>query len=63
MKKTPHKRIVVKVGSSLIIGEDGYVRKDWLATLAVDIAALKQQGVEVIVVTSGAVALGRASMG
>jgi glutamate 5-kinase len=63
MEKTPHKRIVVKVGSSLIIGEDGHVRKDWLATLAVDIAALKQQGVEVIVVTSGAVALGRASMG
>ena len=63
MKKIPYKRIVVKVGSSLIIGEGGHVRKNWLATLAADIAALKKNGSEVIVVTSGAVALGRSAMG
>lgn len=56
-------RIVIKVGSSLIIGGDGQVRAAWLATLARDIAALKAKGREVIVVTSGAVALGRAAMG
>ncbi len=59
MKEIEHKRIVVKVGSSLIIGEDGHVQKKWLTTLAADIAALKKNGSEIIVVTSGAVALGR----
>ncbi len=53
------KRIVIKIGSSLIIGEDGHVRKEWLATLANDIAKFKKDGKEIIVVTSGAVALGR----
>ena len=53
------KRIVIKVGSSLLIGEDGHVRQEWLATLAHDIAELKKNGKEIIVVTSGAVALGR----
>jgi glutamate 5-kinase len=53
------KRIVVKIGSSLIIGDDFCVRQGWLATLAADIAELKKTGKEVIVVTSGAVGVGR----
>lgn len=57
------KRIVIKVGSSLIIGEDGSHRAAWLESLADDIATLKKQGKEIIVVTSGAVALGRKPMG
>jgi glutamate 5-kinase len=57
------KRIIIKIGSSLIIGEDGHVRKEWLETLAYDIAGLKKNGKEVIVVTSGAVALGRHVLG
>lgn len=57
------KRIVVKVGSSLITGEEGSARKAWLASLAGDIAALKENGKQVIVVTSGAVALGRPALG
>jgi glutamate 5-kinase len=57
------KRIVIKVGSSLIIGEDGQHRRAWLASLAADIAGLKHQGKEIIIVTSGAVALGRAALG
>ncbi len=57
------KRIVIKVGSSLIIGADNYVRNAWLVALAADIAALKQSGKQVIVVTSGAVALGRHPLG
>lgn len=53
------KRIVVKVGSSLIIDSNNVVRKSWLDTMASDIADLKRSGKEVIIVTSGAVALGR----
>ncbi len=56
---TVAKRIVIKIGSSLIIGEDGHVRKEWLSSLAQDIAELKRCGKEIIVVTSGAVGLGR----
>jgi glutamate 5-kinase len=54
------RRIVIKVGSSLLIDQDrGCVRKDWLDSLAEDIADLHQQGADVLVVSSGAVALGR----
>ncbi len=63
MELSSYKRIVIKVGSSLIIGEGGCVRKEWLASLAADIMALKAQGKEVIVVTSGAVGVGRRVMG
>jgi glutamate 5-kinase len=57
------KRIVIKVGSSLLISEDNSARAAWLKTLAADIAALKKMGKAVIVVSSGAVALGRAPLG
>ena len=57
------KRIVIKVGSSLVTGEDFCVRGAWLASLAADIAALKKQKKEIIIVTSGAVALGRGALG
>ena len=56
------KRIVVKTGSALI-AEAGSPRREWLANLAADIAALRQRGKEVILVSSGAVALGRAALG
>ncbi len=56
---TTAKRIVIKIGSSLIIGENGLVRKEWLATLAHDITKLKEADKEIIVVTSGAVGVGR----
>ena len=51
-------RLVVKIGSSLLIGERGGVRRDWLATVAADIAALAGQGQQVVIVSSGAIALG-----
>lgn len=60
---TKAKRIVVKTGSSLIAGNDGTLRAKWLASLAEDIAALKKAEKEVIVVSSGAVALGRQVLG
>lgn len=51
-------RIVIKVGSSLLVDADG-VRRAWLHALARDIAALQARGAEVMVVSSGAIALGR----
>jgi len=57
------KRIVIKVGSSLITDEADTPRVAWLASLAADVAEARQDGKEVIVVTSGAVALGRAPLG
>jgi glutamate 5-kinase len=54
------KRIVVKVGSALLVDRDrGVLKQAWLAALAEDIAALHGRGVEVLVVSSGAIALGR----
>lgn len=57
------KRLVVKVGSSLLCDEDGRVRVAWLDHLCRDLVSLKENGTEIIVVTSGAVALGRSSLG
>ena len=54
------RRIVVKVGSSLLVdAEAGRVREDWLASLADDIATLHGGKRDVLVVSSGAIALGR----
>ena len=58
------RRIVVKVGSSLMIDpESRTARTAWLVTLAQDIAALRAGGAQVIVVSSGAVALGWKRLG
>jgi glutamate 5-kinase len=54
------RRIVVKVGSSLLIdAAAGRVKEDWLASLAEDIAALHGGKRDLLVVSSGAIALGR----
>jgi glutamate 5-kinase len=54
------KRIVVKIGSSLLVdGASGALKADWLDALADDIAALREASKDVIVVSSGAIALGR----
>lgn len=55
--------LVVKVGSSLLVQPDGGVRRDWLETLVADISVRHQAGQRIIVVTSGAVALGARRMG
>ncbi len=55
-------RLVIKVGSSLLVGKHG-VRRDWLETLVGEIAGAKARGQEVIVVSSGAIALGAATLG
>ncbi|MGA8713859.1 MAG: glutamate 5-kinase [Roseiarcus sp.] len=57
-------RIVVKVGSSLLVDASrGSVKKSWLNALVADIAALHQRGASVLVVSSGAIALGRTVAG
>ena len=65
MPKTPSlkdfRRIVVKVGSSLLVdAAAGGLKHDWLTSLAADIAALHQEKRDLLVVSSGAIALGRA---
>jgi glutamate 5-kinase len=57
---TGAKRLVVKIGSSLLVdSKSGALKAQWLASLCDDIAKLKAQGKDVIVVSSGAIALGR----
>src|ERR671910_648748 len=59
-----HRRIVVKVGSSLLVdGATGKLNAGWLASLADDIAALAEKSRDVLVVSSGAIALGRGALG
>ena len=57
------KRIVVKVGSALLVGPDGAAHGAWLADFAADVARLRARGQQVLVVSSGAVALGRRRLG
>jgi glutamate 5-kinase len=57
---TDAKRIVVKVGSALLVDADrGHLNRSWLETFAADVARLRRRGQEVILVSSGAIALGR----
>ena len=58
---TDFRRIVVKVGSALLVNtQAGRLREAWLESLAVDLAALHREKRDVLVVSSGAIALGRA---
>jgi len=60
----PFRRLTVKIGSATIVDSaSGKVRTDWLAALAEDLAALKAGGVSLVVVSSGAIALGRGILG
>ena len=58
------RRIVVKIGSALLVDRTtGGLRDDWLQSLAADVAMLKGQGADVILVSSGSIALGREVLG
>ena len=58
------RRLVIKIGSALLVrAEDGRVRRDWLAALGDDIAGLRHRGKEVLVVSSGAIAVGCRHLG
>lgn len=52
------RRLVIKIGSALLVDPAGQVRVDWLRTLVADVAARKAAGQQVIIVSSGAIALG-----
>jgi len=58
------RRIVVKVGSALLVdAATGRLNRAWLETLVADIVRLRRQGKEVVLVSSGAIALGRRHIG
>jgi glutamate 5-kinase len=58
------RRLVVKIGSALVVDEaTAAPREPWLAGVAADVAALRARGTEVILVSSGAIALARRALG
>ncbi len=58
------RRLVIKIGSALLVDEaDGAIRRDWLEALVADIVACRAAGQEVLIVSSGAVAVGRRHLG
>lgn len=62
---SPYKKVIIKIGSALLVadkpnGGGDAVKRQWLATLVDDIAAMKKNGQAVVLVSSGATALGRA---
>ena len=52
---TAARRLVVKIGSALLVAERGEIRRPWLAALAEDVARCRARGQEVILVSSGAI--------
>lgn len=58
-----YRRLVVKIGSALLTTPAGELARDWLEALAADLARLRGEGRQLIVVSSGAVALGNAPLG
>ncbi|MCA0245268.1 MAG: glutamate 5-kinase, partial [Proteobacteria bacterium] len=54
------RRLVIKIGSSILVDEaKGEIRRDWLESLTDDVARLHRAGCEVVLVSSGAIRLGR----
>src|SRR5580700_1977858 len=61
---TQARRIVVKVGSALLVdAESARINRAWLETLVEDLLRLRRRGQRVILVSSGAIALGRRRLG
>ncbi len=59
-KLTEARRVVVKIGSALLVdGEKGRLNRHWLESLVADVARMRRRGQELILVSSGAIALGR----
>lgn len=58
------KRLVIKIGSALLVDPaTGAFRSDWLTALAVDVARVRARGADVVLVSSGSIALGRGVLG
>ena len=61
---TQAQRVVVKIGSALLVDRDsGTLRTDWLRALAQDVAAIAARGADLVLVSSGSIALGRGVLG
>lgn len=61
---TQARRVVVKIGSALLVEQStGRVNRNWLTSVAEDVARLRKRGQEVVLVSSGAIALGRRQLG
>ena len=61
---TDSKRLVVKIGSALLVDrESGSLRRKWLKSLADDVVKFKERGTDVVIVSSGSIALGRGVLG
>jgi glutamate 5-kinase len=56
-------RLVVKIGSSLLVDPDGTPRREWLGTLLDDVVDRRASGQQVVIVSSGAIALGARTLG
>ncbi len=58
------RRLVVKIGSALLVDRrSGSLRESWLTGLVADVAEARARGTQVVLVSSGSIALGRASLG
>lgn len=63
-KLTDARRVVVKIGSALLVdAEKGRLNRQWLETVAADVARMRRRSQEIILVSSGAIALGRRHLG
>ena len=58
-----YRRLIVKVGSSLLVDKAGNLNRDWLDTLVQDIAVLQRDGHEILIVSSGSIAIGSNVLG
>jgi glutamate 5-kinase len=60
----PYRRVVVKIGSALLVeGRSGVLRRAWIEAIAADVARLAAGGADVLLVSSGAIAMGRGVLG
>ena len=57
------KRLVVKIGSALLVDRQTGLKQGWLSALAMDVAEAKVRGTDVVLVSSGSIALGRKVLG
>ena len=63
-RMTASRCLIIKIGSALLVDDTtGEIRTDWLIGLGADIARLKARGVDVVIVSSGAIAVGRTHLG
>jgi glutamate 5-kinase len=57
------RRLVIKVGSTLLVDDQGQLNRGWLDKLAEDVASLASEGHEILIVSSGAIAIGSSVLG